>query len=117
MMDEKCGELFEEATRVNTTMIDFEFGFNKFTLGDVRKIQDNLKKNKAKYDADRLREWRERKLMFDEDVRLRTLYLQEQSKKEQMRMEEEARELREQELDQEWKKYLLDSEIEKQQLI
>jgi hypothetical protein len=74
-------------------------------------------KNKAKYDSDRLREWRERKFMFDEDVRLRTLYLQEQSKREQLRMEEEARELREQELDEEWKKYLLDSEIEKQQLI
>jgi hypothetical protein len=32
-------------------------------------------------------------------------------------MEEETRELREQELDEEWRKYLLDSEIEKQQLI
>jgi len=29
-------------------------------------------------------------------------------------MEEETRELREQELDEEWRKYLLDSEIEKQ---
>jgi hypothetical protein len=61
----------------------------------VRKIQDNLKRNKAMYDEERLREWRERKLMYDEDVRLKTLYLQEQSRKEQMRMEEEARELRE----------------------
>jgi Ran GTPase-activating protein (RanGAP) involved in mRNA processing and transport len=34
-MDEKCGELFEEATRYNTTLIDFEFGFNNFTLNDV----------------------------------------------------------------------------------
>ena len=37
-MDEKCGELFEEATRVNETLIDFEFGFNNFRLEDVRKI-------------------------------------------------------------------------------
>jgi len=116
-MDEKCGELFEEATRFNDTLIDFEFGMNNFSLNDVRKIQDNLKRNKAKYDAERLREWRERKLMFDEDVRLRNLYLEEQSRKEQERMEEETRELREQELDEEWRKYLLDSEIEKQQLI
>lgn len=76
-MDEKCGELFEEATRYNDTLIDFEFGFNNFRLDDVRKIQDNLRKNKAKYDAERLQEWRERKLMNDEDVRLKNLYLAE----------------------------------------
>jgi hypothetical protein len=32
-------------------------------------------------------------------------------------MEEEARELREKEIDEQWRKHLLDSEIEKQQLI
>lgn len=53
-MDEECGSLFEEATRKNNTLIDFEFGFNNFKLEDVRKIQENLKRNKAKYDADRL---------------------------------------------------------------
>ena len=37
-MDEECGSLFEEATRFNTTLIDFEFGFNNFRLEDVRKI-------------------------------------------------------------------------------
>ena len=61
----------------------------------MRKIQDNLKRNKAKYDEERLREWRERKLMNDEDVRLKNLYLLEHSRKEQERMEEETRELRE----------------------
>ncbi len=80
-------------------MIDFEFGFNKFTLEQVRTIQDNLRKNKKKYDEDRLREWKERKLMNDEDVRLKNLYLEEQARKEQERMEEEARELREHEID------------------
>jgi hypothetical protein len=34
-LDEKCGELFEEATRFNTTLIDFEFGFNSFSLEHV----------------------------------------------------------------------------------
>jgi len=33
--------------------------------------------------------------MYDEDVRLKNLYLEEQSRKEQERMEEETRELRE----------------------
>ena len=76
-----------------------------------------MRRNKAKYDEDRLREWKERKLMNDEDVRLKNLYLEEQSKKYQERMEEEAREFREKELDEQWRKYLLDSEIDKQQLI
>ena len=40
-MDEKCGELFEEATRANDTLIDFEFGFNDFGLEEVS--QSSLK--------------------------------------------------------------------------
>jgi hypothetical protein len=31
-MDEKCGELFDDATKYNDTLIDFEFGFNNFSL-------------------------------------------------------------------------------------
>jgi hypothetical protein len=95
-MDERCGAKWMETTRINWDLIDFEFGFNKFTLEQVRTIQDNLRRNKRKYDEDRLREWRERKLMNEEDIRLKNLYLEEQARKEQERMEEEARELREQ---------------------
>jgi hypothetical protein len=51
--------------------------------------------------------------MNDEDVKLKNLYLEEQSKKYQYRMEEEAKEAREKELEEQWRKYLLDSEIEK----
>ena len=36
-MDEECGKLFEEATRANDTLIDFEFGFNNFHLEHVLK--------------------------------------------------------------------------------
>jgi hypothetical protein len=38
------------------------------------------------------------------DVRLKNLYLEEESCKEKDRMEEEARELREREIDDQWKK-------------
>jgi hypothetical protein len=55
--------------------------------------------------------------MNDEDIRLKNLFLEEQAKKYQIRMEEEAREAKEKELDEEWRKYLLDNEIEKHQLI
>ena len=52
--------------------------------------------------------------MNDEDIRLKNLYLEEQAIKYQKRMEEEAREAKEKEIDEEWRKYILDNEIEKQ---
>ncbi len=33
-----------------------------------------MRRNKAMFDAERLKEWKERKLMNDEDVRLKILY-------------------------------------------
>ena len=87
---------------------------NQFTLDDSRDIQEKLRRNKAKYDAERLREWKERKNMKYEDERLRELFLQQNSKKEQDRIEEEAREIRENELNEKWKKFMLETEIEKQ---
>jgi len=55
---------------VNTTLIDLECGFNTFRLQETRKIQELLRNNKAIYDAERLKEWQERKLMRDEDQNL-----------------------------------------------
>lgn len=52
--------------------------------------------------------------MNDEDVRLRSLYTKEEADREDKLMKEEAKELREREMDEQWRKYLLDSEIEKQ---
>ena len=65
------------------------------------------------YDAERLKEWKERKLMRHEDEKLKELYLQEQSAKENTRMQEEAREIRETELNEKWKKFMLETEIDK----
>lgn len=47
------------------------------------------------YDEERLKEWRERKLMKFEDEGLHAKYLKEQSKAEELRMEQETKELRE----------------------
>ena len=52
--------------------------------------------------------------MRNDDEKMKELYLQENSKKEQQRMEEEARKIREAELNEKWKKYMLETEIEKQ---
>jgi len=65
------------------------------------------------YDAERLKEWRERKRMRREDELTKELNLAEQSAIQNERMEEEAREIREAELSDKWKKFMLEQEIEK----
>ena len=116
-MDEECGRMFREKLENNYTLIDFDFSMNNFSPQDSRAIQDFLTRNKQLYDAERLKEWNERKLMREDDEKMKELFLQEQSKKEQERMEEEAREIREAELNEKWKKFMLETEIEKQQII
>ena len=55
--------------------------------------------------------------MRETDEKLRELYLKKQSGKEQVRMEEEAQVIRESELSEKWKSFMLNTEIEKQNLI
>ena len=116
-LDESCGEQFNQYLDQNSTLIDFDYALNSFNLDDSRSIQDKLMGNKRKFDEERLREWRERKMMLHQDEKLRALYLADHSTKEQARMEEEAREIREAELNEKWKKFMLETEIEKQQVI
>lgn len=112
-LTKELGEDFAECIKANKTIIDFQFFNNEFSLEHTRKIQEYLRRNKAAYDAERLKEWKERKMMRGEDQALQNMYLEESSKKEQGRMEEEARERREKEIDEKWRKFLLDSEFEK----
>ena len=55
--------------------------------------------------------------MREEDVNLQNLYLREQATKEKLRMEEEAQEMREKEIEEKWRKFMLNSEMDKQQTI
>jgi len=52
--------------------------------------------------------------MREEDQKLKELSLAEQGLEEQGRMEEEAGEIREMELNEKWKKFMLETELEKQ---
>ena len=116
-MHEAIGAVLREKMERNFTLIDLDFSMNNFDIEDSRKIQEYLRRNKAIFDAERLKEWKERKLMRYEDQKLKELYLQEQSNKEQQRMEEEQAEIRDIDLNEKWKKYILETELEKQQLI
>ena len=82
-LDEKVGQAFLDCLKINRSLISLEFSFNQFDVGTVRKIQEYLRRNKAKYDEDRLREWKERRLMRDEDADLHKMYLVEETTKEQ----------------------------------
>lgn len=95
----------------NNTLIDIDFSMNQFSIAESRGIQDKLKANKADFDAERLKEWRERKSMRSEDNALRTEQLKENSEKVQAIMEEEAREQRETELNEKWRVKMLETEV------
>ena len=94
-----------------------EVGFNNFDVETTRKIQYYLRRNKAIYDENKLREWRERCLMREEDKKLQQLYLSEQTADERIRMEEEAYEQKEKEISEEWRQKQLDFAIERNNLI
>lgn len=73
MIGKECDDMLDD----NLTLIDFEFGFNTFTLFQVRSIQEKLMRNNRIYNENRLREWRERKSMRFEDEKLTEMYLDE----------------------------------------
>ena len=116
-LDDTLGRDFKDALEVNETLIDLEIGFNNFQLTEIREIQRLLLRNNKAYDENRLREWKERKLMLEEDEKLHGLYLKQETAQEQGRMEEEARDHRTKEIDATWKKYLAEAKNEKEQLI
>ena len=120
-LDDQIGrqfvDLFNPRRFNQETIIDFEFGFNQFRLEETRQIQDYLKRNKEKYDMDRLEEWRERKRMGSEDQQLSKYYLERETDHEQRRMEEEAKSTREREIDKMWKAMQLEESEEKKRII
>ena len=83
-------------------------------MEDSRKIQECLIRNKKIFDGERIKEWKERKQMRGEDEELRKAYVAESCAKEQEQMEEEAREIREAEMNDKWQKFLLEQELTKQ---
>ena len=84
------------------------------TILDLRKA---LVRNKAIYDENELRQWRERKLMRNEDEQLNMKNLRDSAKDGKKRMEEEEYEEKERGIAQEWRKKRLDYNMEKNNLI
>ena len=83
----------------------------------MRTIQDYLNANKTDYDIERRKEWQERKQMGAEDQALAKYYLELETKKEQERMEEEAKSTRSREIDKMWKAMQIENAEEKKRQI
>jgi hypothetical protein len=66
-LDEMIGKDCDDMLDYNFTLIDFEFGFNGFSIPQIRSIQEKLRRNNKIYEANRIREWKERKGMLGED--------------------------------------------------
>jgi hypothetical protein len=69
------------------------------------------------FDKARLEEWRERKQMRGELESLEKLYLKQQTAEQEKQMEEDNRMLKEREIEENWKKYVAEQRIEKEQVI
>ena len=63
-------------------MISLDYSENSLNLEDSRAIQTCLVRNKAEYDANKVKEWKERKEMREEEEAAREMYLEEQSRRE-----------------------------------
>lgn len=99
-IDSTGAEYLVEAMEVNTTLISMELMENNLLVIQTRKIKEYLNRNKKAYDDERLREFKERKMMNEEDLANKNLVDIEEKKKEeeeiqkknkQERMEERQR--------------------------
>ena len=117
LLDAKIGELFKQKLQNNSTIISINFTMNFFNMHDSQDIQEMLNANKAAYDAERKAEWLERRAMKGEDTALRRMMLGDNAEKAQQQMEDDAREIREMDLNAKWERRLLETAIEKQHLI
>lgn len=116
-MEETIGTEFVIHTDVNKTLICFEFGLNDFILPQVLEIQKNLRWNKAAYDAMRLREWKERKRMAEEEALMRTKVLKDQAEEMDEEENEKSWMAREKAWDEQWDQMIVEQAVDKEQLI
>jgi hypothetical protein len=116
-LNKDCGSKLRQKLGNNTALIDLDFSNNDFKIEDSRAIQKYLQRNKALSDAEKLKEWKQRKLMREEDQHLKQLQLSENAGDEVSKMENEARRQTELDMNEKWKKFMLETELEKQNVM
>eukprot|EP00826_Nyctotherus_ovalis_P034621 TRINITY_DN2900_c0_g1_i5.p2 TRINITY_DN2900_c0_g1~~TRINITY_DN2900_c0_g1_i5.p2 ORF type:complete len:394 (-),score=122.71 TRINITY_DN2900_c0_g1_i5:124-1305(-) len=92
---DKSGALYlVEAMKVNSTLISMDLMENSLTVLDTREIKKCLNRNKKAYDDERLREFKERKMMNEEDLANKNLVDIEEKKKEEEEIQKKNRQQR-----------------------
>jgi len=81
------GNYLVSGMKENKTLISLELTDNALTIEQTREIQEYLNRNKKAYDEERLREFKERKLMHEEDSATENLVDIEEKKKEKTEIE------------------------------
>lgn len=78
-LDERCSEALVKAMQENFTLIELDIECNKkMNHLHVLEIQKALIRNKEIYDAERLQEWRERKIMKGEEENMEIQVIREE---------------------------------------
>ncbi len=82
-LDERCGDALVKAMEANFTIIQLDIETNKqMNYLQILEIQKALLRNKEIYDAERLQEWKERKLMGKEEEDMEIRIMKEEEHKE-----------------------------------
>jgi hypothetical protein len=89
-LDDDVGRHIADCLEENYTLIHLDFSFNAFHVHTSNRIKELLRRNVAMHKDDKLREWRERKLMREEDADLHKFYLKDQTDNARGIMEEES---------------------------
>jgi len=90
----QSGHLISEAMKENKTLISLEISGNDLPVEEIRSIQDSLMRNKKAYDEERLREFKERKMMNEEDSANKNLMDAEDKKKEELELQDKNKKAR-----------------------
>ena len=93
-ISEEGGNYLVDAMEQNTTLISLEITDNGLSVLQIRKIQEYLNRNKKAYDDERLREFKERKMMNEEDAANKNLLDIEEKKKEEVEIQQKNKQNR-----------------------
>ncbi len=93
-ISDNAAEALVDAMESNRTLISLEITDNGLTVEQIRKLQNCLNRNKKIYDDERLREFKERKLMHEEDTGNKNLIDIEEKKKEESEIQKKNKEQR-----------------------
>ncbi len=106
-ISDNVADVLVSTMKVNTTLISLEMQDNGLSVKQTREIEKYLMRNKKAYDEERLREFKERKLMHEEDTGTKNLVDIEEKKKEELEIQKKNKEERQAEREKKYAEMVL----------